>query len=71
MIKIPFKKIAIIAVLFLSVAGNIYFFGKQWFDKKLTERFNAGVLYVFEQAKKLGQVSLETKDGKIILILSK
>ena len=60
----------LIAIFLLSILGNIYFFGKQWYEKKLAERFNQGVVFVFETAKKNGTVTYTTLEGeKIILIL--
>jgi len=68
--------ILIPVLLVASLAGNIYWLGKQWLDKQMTAAFRAGsdatINAITEAINKTGMVLLTTKDGQQIkLILQK
>lgn len=62
--------ITILILIFIaSIGANIYIFSKQWYNKQLNKSFNAGVIWVFDQGKKLGQVSYTTPEGEVIILI--
>ena len=65
--------ILIIVLLVFSLVGNIYWFGKQWFDKQMTDAFRAGTVTtinaITEAVNKTGEVFLTNKDGQQIKLI--
>ena len=55
-------------VLLISLAGNVYYFGNQFIQKEKQKVFDAGIMFVFQKANEIGQVSLNLDDEQIILI---
>jgi len=63
---------ALIAILIiLSVSANAYYFGTQELKKREQQAFNNGILYTFQKASEIGEVSLKTEQGQITLIIKK
>ena len=60
-------------ILIISVGLNLYYFVFQsWVKKQKEESFTQGVVYVFKEAMKIGQVSYTDQEGnRVTLILSK
>ena len=60
-------------ILIISVGLNLYYFVFQsWVRKQKEEAFTQGVVYVFKEAMKIGQVSYTDQEGnRVTLILSK
>ena len=58
--KIFTKKLVVIAIILISLFGNVYFFGNQFYQKQKTMFFDAGmeagIIYVFEVAEAQGFV---------------
>jgi len=66
------RKRIIAFVLIVSIGANAYYFGFQsWFKKEKSKAFNNGVIYVFQQAQKLGKVGLEINGEIVNLIYEK
>ncbi len=61
----------LIALLILSVCGNIYYYGTQELKKREQQAFNNGIIYTFQKAIEVGEVSLKTEQGNIILEVKK
>lgn len=65
--------ILIIVLLVCSLVGNIYWFGRQWFNKQITNAFNAGTIAIInaitEAVNKTGTVFLTNKDGQQIKLI--
>lgn len=62
------KKRIIFFILLFSLAGNRYYFGNQFIQKEKQKYYNAGIIYVFKQAREMGQVSLNLDNQQITLI---
>lgn len=62
------KKRIFALILIVSLGANIFFFGKQWYERRLTKSFNQGIIWVFQQAQKLGQVSYTDQNGNQIIL---
>ncbi len=60
-------------ILLISIGANIYWFGwRHLLEKERREGFNEGVVYVFNIAQNIGQVSYTNEDGgQIVLILQR
>lgn len=64
-------KILIAIFIALSVCGNVYYFGNQELKKREQQAFNNGIIYTFQKASEVGEVSLKTEQGNITLIIKK
>ena len=62
------KKRLIYLILVVSLFGNAWYFGSQWFAKEKQKAFNQGVITVFQTAQKNGSVQM-TIDGKTIKLI--
>jgi len=62
------KKRLIYLILVVSLFGNAWYFGGQWFAKEKQKAFNQGVITVFQTAQKNGQVQM-TLDNKVIKLI--
>lgn len=63
-------KIVIVFLLIISALGNLYWFGGNWLKSERAKYYNAGVIYVFQQGEKTGQVNYTNQDGKTIKLLT-
>ncbi|MCK4454529.1 hypothetical protein KAU51_04305 [Candidatus Parcubacteria bacterium] len=65
------KKRVIVLILLLSLGANCWYFGNEELKKREQQAFNNGIIYTFQKAIEVGEVSLKTEQGKIILEVKK
>ena len=61
-------KAIIISIFIISIGANIFYFGNEWFKKEKAKAFNQGIIFTFQKASEVGEVSLKTEQGQITLI---
>ena len=61
-------KAIIMSIFIISLGANIFYFGTQELKKREQKAFNNGVLYTFQRASEVGEVSFKTEQGQITLI---
>ena len=62
-------KAIIISIFIISLGANIWYYGNEELKKREQGAFNSGVIYVFQKASEMGEVSLKTEQGVLILKL--
>lgn len=62
------KKRIVALILLLSIGANCWYFGNEWFKKEKAKAFNQGIIFTFQKASEVGEVSLKTEQGQITLI---
>ncbi|NOQ68474.1 hypothetical protein GQ568_03470 [Patescibacteria group bacterium] len=62
-------KAIIISIFIISLGANLYYFGTQELKKREQKAFSNGVIYTFQKAIEVGEVSLKVEDKTIILKL--
>lgn len=65
------KKRVIALILLLSLGVNCWYFGNEELKKREQQAFNNGIIYTFQKAIEVGEVSLKTEQGKITLEVKK
>lgn len=65
-------KILIAVLVVLSVCGNIYYFGSQFYKEKRLEIYNQGVndtgVYIFNTVKQNGEINIRNGEENLTLI---
>ena len=64
-------KAIIISIFIISLGANCWYFGNEELKKREQKAFNQGVVYTFQKASEVGEVSLKTEQGQITLIIKK
>ena len=62
-------KAIIISIFIISLGANLYYYGTQELKKREQKAFNQGVVYTFQRASEVGEVSLKLEDKILILKL--
>lgn len=62
-------KAIIISIFIISLGANCWYFGTQELKKREQKAFNNGVLYTFQRASEVGEVSLKLEQGNITLTI--
>ena len=62
-------KAIIISIFIISLGANLFYYGNEELKKRELKAFNQGVLYTFQRASEVGEVSLKTEQGVLILKL--
>ncbi len=65
------KKRIIALILLLSLGANCWYFGNEELKKREQKAFSNGVIYTFQKASEVGEVSLKTDQGNITLEVKK
>ena len=63
------KKRIIALILLLSLGVNCWYFGNEELEKREQQAFNNGIIFTFQKAIEVGEVSLKTEQGVLILKL--
>ena len=59
----------LISIFIISLGANFWHFGNEELKKREQGAFNQGVVYTFQKASEVGEVSLKTEQGQITLTI--